>query len=63
MLGNEEDDGKTKSVVDPRARVFGVTGLRVADLSLVPGFLGGGLPIANVVMFGEKISQMIKDDN
>jgi len=59
-LGN---DGDSNAVLDWRARVKGVQHLRVCDLSIVPGFLGGGLPIANVVMFGERISDFIKQDN
>lgn len=59
VMGNY---GDKNAVLDPRARVLGVTGLRVADLSIVPGTLNGA-PIANVVMFGEKISDMIKQDN
>jgi choline dehydrogenase len=58
-LGNY---GDPTAVLDPRARVKGVTGLRVADLSIVPGICGGH-PNANVVMFGERISYFILQDN
>jgi len=58
-LGN---DGDNTAVLDPRARVKGVTGLRVCDLSIVPGICGGH-PNANVIMFGEKIADMIIQDN
>jgi len=59
VLGNDGDD---TAVLDPRARVKGVTGLRVCDLSIVPGIMGGH-PNGNVIMFGEKISDYIIQDN
>lgn len=58
-LGN---DGDPNAVLDPRARVRGVHGLRVSDLSIVPRVLGGH-PMANVIMFGERISSFILEDN
>ncbi|KAL9127724.1 MAG: hypothetical protein Q9217_003454 [Psora testacea] len=46
------------SVVDSRARVHGVTGLRVVDASAFP-LLPPGHPMASVYMFAEKIAESI----
>jgi len=46
------------SVVDPKLRVHGVDGLRVADASIMPNIVSGN-PNAACVMIGEKISDMI----
>ncbi|KAJ8870301.1 hypothetical protein PR048_029322 [Dryococelus australis] len=49
------------AVVDPRLRVYGVRGLRVADASIMPNIITGGT-YAPCIMIGEKVSDMIKDD-
>lgn len=53
------DDG---AVVDPRLRVRGVDGLRIADCSIMPEIVSGNTN-APAIMIGEKISDMIKQDN
>jgi 5-(hydroxymethyl)furfural/furfural oxidase len=49
------------AVVDPRGRVYGVQGLRVADASVMPR-----LPVANTniptIMIGERVANFIKAD-
>lgn len=53
--------GDSASVVDPRLRVRGVDGLRVADASIMPV-----MPAANTnapaIMVGEKAADLIKED-
>lgn len=51
--------GDGNAVVDSRARVFGVSGLRVVDASAFP-FLPPGLPQSTVYMLAEKIADDIK---
>ncbi|KAL8782689.1 MAG: hypothetical protein Q9213_005168 [Squamulea squamosa] len=53
--------GDPNAVVDPKARVFGVQGLRVVDLSAVP-FVPPGHPQATVYMLAEKIADNIRSD-
>jgi choline dehydrogenase len=46
------------AVVDPQLRVHGISGLRVADASIMPTLIGGNTA-APAVMIGEKASDMI----
>jgi len=56
MGGNED------SVLDPELRVRGVSGLRVADASIIPRIPNAALH-APSLMIGEKASAMIKGCN
>jgi len=49
------------AVVDPRLRVHGIEGLRVADASVMPAVPSGNCH-AGIVMVGEKCADMIKAD-
>jgi choline dehydrogenase len=51
--------GDVNAVVDSKARVFGVEGLRVVDMSVVPFALPGHSQ-ANMYMLAEKIADSIK---
>lgn len=49
------------AVVDPRLRVHGIDGLRVADASIMPTVVSGNCHAA-IVMIGEKLADMVKAD-
>ena len=49
------------AVVDPRLRVVGVEGLRVADASVMPAALNA-CTHAPTIMIGEKAAAMIAED-
>jgi choline dehydrogenase len=49
------------AVVDPRLRVHGIDGLRVADASVMPTVVSGNCHAA-IVMIGEKLADMVKAD-
>ena len=46
------------AVVDPRLRVYGVSGLRVADASIMPTVPGGNTNAASI-MIGEKAADLV----
>ena len=55
------DEGIKGGVVDDRLRVYGVTGLRVCDASIIPLHIAAH-PQATVYAIGEKGADMIKEE-
>jgi len=53
--------GDPMAVVDPRLRVKGVRGLRIADGSIMP-FLPAINPCITTMMIGEKCADMVRAD-
>ncbi|KIT15704.1 GMC family oxidoreductase [Jannaschia aquimarina] len=49
------------AVVDPRLRVHGIAGLRVADCSIMPEIVSGNTN-APAIMIGEKCSDLVAED-
>ncbi|KAF2881878.1 hypothetical protein ILUMI_24294 [Ignelater luminosus] len=58
-MGPEHD---TTAIVDNKAKVYGMSGLRVADASIIPFSLSAH-PTPAVYMIGEKVSDFIRKEH
>ncbi|WP_307848807.1 GMC family oxidoreductase [Microbispora oryzae] len=58
-LGRETDE---EAVVDPRLRVRGVTGLRIADASVIPSMITGNVHAA-VAAIGLRAAEFMREDH
>jgi len=58
-MGSDPAQG---AVVDPRGRVHGVRGLRVADASVLPN-LPRATPALAVAVIGERMAELILDQS
>lgn len=56
-MGTGED-----AVVDPKLRVRGIDGLRVADASVMPVLIGGHTN-APAIMIGERAARFVLDEH
>ena len=50
-----------EAVVDPRLRVHGIEGLRVADASIMPAVISGNTN-APSILIGERVADFVLDD-
>ena len=60
-VGTARMGGDEASVVDPRLRVRGVDGLRIADASVMPRIIGGNTN-APSIMIGERCADFLRAD-
>jgi choline dehydrogenase len=61
MVGTCKMGRDARAVVDERLRVHGITGLRVADASIMPTIISGNTSVP-CMMIGEKCADMVLED-